>query len=271
MTPADCDLRGLPFMPLDVVRLGDSDLMALTTGEEFKAAVVLWCKSWLQVPAASLPNDDRVLAHLSGAGARWKKVRPMALHGWTLCSDNRLYHPVVTEKALEAWKHRQQQRARANKRWGNATASDDGITTADATACPTAMQGTGTGTGTGTNDDADASSAGKRARRLPPDWSPSRLPDTIAALVAQWPPGRLERELDAFRDYWASRSKDAAKLDWDRTWHNRIRDQHDKILREARHANGRPSGANGHREDDGFLAALREVQRNADGPPAGFD
>ncbi|UYM61329.1 YdaU family protein [Pseudomonas aeruginosa] len=91
-------MRGLPFMPLDVVRLLDSDLFALTSGDEFKAALSLWCKAWLQVPAASLPNDDRVLAHLSGAGARWRKVKDMALRGWQLCSDDRLYHPVIAEK-----------------------------------------------------------------------------------------------------------------------------------------------------------------------------
>jgi len=146
LVPVDCDLRGLPWMPIDTVRLLDSDLFALATGDEFKAAVALWCKAWQQVPAASLPNDDRVLAHLSGAGSRWKKVMPQALRGFVLCADGRWYHPVIAEKALEAWSHRKAQRERAGKRWhkpGNAT----GDPTAHATACPTAMQGTGTGQG----------------------------------------------------------------------------------------------------------------------------
>lgn len=108
MTPADCDLRGMPFMPLDVIRLLDSDLFALTTGEEFKAAVALWCKSWTQVPAGSLPNDDRVLAHLSSTGSQWKKIKGGAMRGWALCSDHRWYHPVVSEKALEALPMRKQ-------------------------------------------------------------------------------------------------------------------------------------------------------------------
>jgi hypothetical protein len=98
----------MPFMPLDVVRLLDSDLFALSTGEEFKAAVALWCKSWSQNPAGSLPNDDRVLAHLSSANARWKKIKEGAMRGWVMCSDNRWYHPVVAEKALEALPMRQQ-------------------------------------------------------------------------------------------------------------------------------------------------------------------
>lgn len=117
MTPPDCDLRGLGYMPLDVVRLVDSDLFALSTGDEFKCALTLWCKSWLQVPAASLPDDDRILAHLSSAGMSWQIVRDMALRGWVKCSDGRLYHPVVAEKALTAWKQRLMQRGKANKRW----------------------------------------------------------------------------------------------------------------------------------------------------------
>lgn len=102
LTPADCDLRGLPYMPLDVIRLLDSDMFAEATGDEFKAAVALWCKSWTQVPAASLPNKDKVLAHLSGNVEKWKRIKTGAMRGWVLCSDDRWYHPVVAEKALAA-------------------------------------------------------------------------------------------------------------------------------------------------------------------------
>jgi len=103
--PADADLRDFSFMPLDVMRLTDSDLTAISTGDEFKAAVLLWCKSWHQVPASSLPNDDRTLAHLAGYGRDikgWKKVKDVALKGFILCDDGRLYHPVIAEKAVEA-------------------------------------------------------------------------------------------------------------------------------------------------------------------------
>ena len=85
LTPPDCDLRGMPFMALDVARLRDSDMTMLTSGDEFKAAVLLWCASWNQVPAASLPNDDRLLAGLARLDMkRWAKVREMALHGYCL-------------------------------------------------------------------------------------------------------------------------------------------------------------------------------------------
>lgn len=112
LTPPECDLRGMPYMPVDLVRLFDSDLYALSTGDEFKAAFSLWGKAFLQVPAGSLPDDDRILAHLSGAGSAWRKVKEMALRGWIKCSDGRLYHETVAAKALEAWQTRLAHRAR---------------------------------------------------------------------------------------------------------------------------------------------------------------
>lgn len=116
LTPPGCDLRGLPFMPLECARLLDSDLFALTTGDEFKAALALWCKSWTQVPAASMPNDERLLAKAAGVSlAEWRTVSEMALKGWTLCDDGRLYHPVVAEKALTAWVERIEHRKKSAK------------------------------------------------------------------------------------------------------------------------------------------------------------
>lgn len=106
LTPADCDLRDFQFMPLDVVRLRDSDLVALETPEACLAAILLWAASWHQVPAASLPNDDRVLANLAGYGRavkEWQRVKEGAMRGFVFCSDGRFYHSVVAEKAVEAW------------------------------------------------------------------------------------------------------------------------------------------------------------------------
>lgn len=106
LTPADCDLRDFAFMPLDVVRLRDSDLAVTAEADEFRCAVLLWCAAWHQVPAASLPDDDKALAQYAGYGRvvkEWQKVRDGALRGWIKCNDGRLYHPVVAEKAQDAW------------------------------------------------------------------------------------------------------------------------------------------------------------------------
>jgi len=102
LTPADCDLREYPFMPLEVKRLLTSETWILGTGDERAAAIALWLESWHQIPAASLPDNDRMLAHLSQC-KNWKKVKPHALRGWVKCGDGRIYHATVAEKALEGW------------------------------------------------------------------------------------------------------------------------------------------------------------------------
>lgn len=106
LTPADADLQEFAFMPLDVGRIRDSDLAALSSGDEFRCAVLLWCAAWHQLPAGSLPDDDKVLAQLAGFGRvvkEWRKCRAGALRNWIKCADERLYHPVVAEKVNEAW------------------------------------------------------------------------------------------------------------------------------------------------------------------------
>lgn len=105
------DLRDFEYMPLDVVRFRDSDFTALVEAEAFRAGFLLMCASWHQVPAGSIPNDDRVLSNLAGFGRvvkEWEKFKEEALHGWILCDDNRYYHPVVSEKALESWKSKRE-------------------------------------------------------------------------------------------------------------------------------------------------------------------
>lgn len=125
LTPPDCDLRDFPFMPLDVQRLRDSDLAATPEPEAFRAAVLAWCFAWHQLPAGSLPDDDAVLCRHLGYGRDlegWRAARTAgALHGFTLCSDGRLYHPTVCEKANEAWRRKLMQREKSRqgnlKRW----------------------------------------------------------------------------------------------------------------------------------------------------------
>jgi hypothetical protein len=118
IVPPEVDLTDFPFMPLDVRRLRDSKLATSADGEAFRAAVLLWCAAWHQLPAASLPDDDAELAQLAGFGRavrEWKKIRTGALYGWIKCSDGRLYHPVVAEKAVESWKRKQEQKVKTIK------------------------------------------------------------------------------------------------------------------------------------------------------------
>jgi hypothetical protein len=107
LVPPDLVIPRLPWVPVYADRLWESNFFAVATDAEFKAAFCLWLKSWTQTPPGSLPNDDRLLcrlAELNGNLAKWGKVKRLALRNWILCSDERLYHPVVAELVLEAAK-----------------------------------------------------------------------------------------------------------------------------------------------------------------------
>lgn len=116
LTPPDCDLRSFVYMPVDIIRLFSSEFHAKATDAEWRAGFTLWLKSYHQVPAGSVPDDDVILARMAELGRdvdAWKALRTMALHGWVKCSDGRLYHPTVCEKANEAWTMKIRKRAGA--------------------------------------------------------------------------------------------------------------------------------------------------------------
>lgn len=106
MTPPDCDLRGSEYMPLHGHKLFSSTLYSESTDAEFRAALRLWWSAWQQCPAGSLPNSDAALALAADYGRDvkgWQKVKKIALHGFVLCSDGRLYHPVLCEVAINSF------------------------------------------------------------------------------------------------------------------------------------------------------------------------
>lgn len=115
LTPPDCDLRDFRFTPIFRSRLFGSSFHARATDSEWRAGVTLWLKSYDQVPAGSLPDDDIDLCRIAELGRdmkSWKKIREGALHGWIKCKDDRLYHHVVAENVLEAWRSKLEQRWR---------------------------------------------------------------------------------------------------------------------------------------------------------------
>jgi hypothetical protein len=106
LTPPDSDLSDFGFMPFDVGRFRRSDLVTQEEPEAIVAAILLWGAAWHSKPAASLSNDDRTLAQAAGFGravAAFQAIKAGALRGFVECADGRLYHPVVAEKAREAW------------------------------------------------------------------------------------------------------------------------------------------------------------------------
>lgn len=118
LSPESCDLRGLNYMPLFGGHLYGSDFYTAADDAEFRAGMALYWAAWCQVPAGSLPNNDRALCHHAGLGrddAAWQRVRAGALHGFIECSDGRLYHPFLCEQAQVAWQARVASRERQAK------------------------------------------------------------------------------------------------------------------------------------------------------------
>lgn len=112
LTPPDCDLRGgFDWMPLWGHRMFSSSWyrVARKDGRGGIASLKLWWSAMLQHPAGSLPNDEEELCMLADFGEdmrAWRKHRAVAMHGFILCCDNRWYHPMVAEQAVEAYGRR---------------------------------------------------------------------------------------------------------------------------------------------------------------------
>jgi hypothetical protein len=103
-------------MPLDIRRLLTSRAWIEASYEPKigHALMSLWCESWHQIPAASLPDNDKILAHLAMCdSSTWAEIRERVMADWRLCSDGRWYHPFVAEKAKEAWTRKLQRRDNA--------------------------------------------------------------------------------------------------------------------------------------------------------------
>lgn len=66
----------------------------------------------------------------------------------------------------------------------------------------------------------DTSYPKKKPTRLPADWQLPKDWSEWSEAELGMPPPVVQIEADKFRDYWHSRSKDAAKLDWRATWRN---------------------------------------------------
>lgn len=115
--PADVDLRGMAYMALFGDRLFKSTTWIAARPEARCATLQLYWHAFAhEVPAASLPDHERVLADHAGLSLKvFRRVRDQALRGWVKCSDGRLYHPVLAEIANEAWAARVSHRARTLK------------------------------------------------------------------------------------------------------------------------------------------------------------
>lgn len=257
---ADVDLRDFAWMPISINRLRRSKAWLICKRKPELAFYMLnlWTACWHDTPAASLEDDDDVLADLAMCEpSKWQKIREQVLHGWMKCSDGRLYHPVVAEMAKGAWQQKQAQRqrteaarlAREQKRLQALSAAPQKDATADVTTAATGSvteiatasnregqerdrRGRGRGRGEGEETlsvgaappdappGADAPAA--RGSRLPADWQlPKAWGEWALGEFPQWTAAKVRTEAAKFADHWRAKSgKDATKVDWLATWRN---------------------------------------------------
>lgn len=108
LTPEDCDCTDLDGFMLNVERLLGSELVALSSHEVIGAAVLVWSRAWKQRPAASIPDDDKVIAAFARMKiGRYRKLKEEILRGFVKCSDGRLYHKVLAVEAVNAFGRKQ--------------------------------------------------------------------------------------------------------------------------------------------------------------------
>lgn len=136
---AGCDLRDFPFLPIEIGRLLNSRswLLAKQDPQVGFYMINLWMRSLHQIPAASVEDDDLILAELAMCNLKvWSRVKDRVLRGWVKCTDGRLYHPVVAQKANEICEHRRNNKSRtalarrtlAAKRAGEQISVTDAVT-----------------------------------------------------------------------------------------------------------------------------------------------
>lgn len=109
LVPAECDLTGFEFMPLEIERLRKSKAWLRARRIPFLAFHLLnmWMRAFTESPAGSIENDDDTLADAAScAPETWPSMREEVMRGWILCTDNRWHHPVVAEKVLSGWAER---------------------------------------------------------------------------------------------------------------------------------------------------------------------
>lgn len=109
LVSAGVSMRGLTYMPLHIDRLQKSKTWLICKRLPHLAFHVMnmWMRCWAEEPAASLEDDDDVLADAAMCSPdKWQEIKTSVLRGWTLCNDGRWYHPVVAEIATEVWEKR---------------------------------------------------------------------------------------------------------------------------------------------------------------------
>lgn len=301
LTTADMDVRDLDGFMLNVERLLASELWALTKDNPaaFRGAVGLWARAWKQIPPASLPNDESVIAAFADMTlAKFHKGRDLIMRGFELCSDGRYYHRHLAAEVNKIWpsvaKKRRDRAAdnerlkqwREKKRGERETPDETTSETRFETAANDVTNGVDTDRDTDRDRDitskkdcapqAAALSKPRKLRRSLPEGFPTST--DLDWAIAHWTKARREdlcaalaEEIEKFHDHHTSNA--TASADWPGSWRTWVRNAIKFNKEVSRETANRGRGPSSHdRSTLGAALAIASLGGHADGPgEAAFD
>ena len=167
--PADLEAKGWS-LDLDYERIEQSDTWAIASPEQRPWLLMLWLVSWRQVPAASLPNNHRLIAaRLGMPESKFAEWADVLLSGWELCTDGRLYHKTLTEHVLRMAAKRTKDRERVANYRAKSQQSNDDVDSCNALhTSDQRVSSTPTPTPTPTPADKDKDKEGRSRKRSRP-------------------------------------------------------------------------------------------------------
>jgi hypothetical protein len=240
--PYDTKSRANGFaFDLQMERIVDSDTWALCPAEIRPWCLLAWAISWIQCPIGSLPSNKKLLAARLGCSPNfldlhWDEI----MRNWVKHSDDRYYHPIVTEHVLRMLEIREKYSERQKRHRKKKQELMENVTR-DTHVSHGGVTGVSVSGYSITDYSKEKEEAPISAKSGKKDASPSSQPApsrgtrlTLDELPADWREYcEIKRpDLDPlavfedFEDYWKAKAgKDGVKLDWKRTWQKWVRDQ----------------------------------------------
>lgn len=218
--PATTKTGGFPF-ELDMTRILSSKTWLLATPDLQAWLLKIWSMSWIRVPSGSWPNDDEEIAAHLGCDLDWFMAHKKKLmRGWVLHNDQRLYHPIITEKVQsvlsvrEKWA-RDKRRKRQEMSTVDSTETPGGVRTESLRSPPHSYSYSSSSSSSLRSEEREKPA--RRANRktptpIPHDWTPGQ---TAAAYIASFnaSPQAQQRAIADFIAYWTA--KGDSRANWD--------------------------------------------------------
>lgn len=213
-----------------------SDTRHLSTVEH-GAYLLLLMEAWRR-PHCDLPDDDMILARLSGlSGKEWGKIKPIIMAFWTRDGRSKTWKQKRLVKERDAARVRSKSASdNSSKRWNKTKNKDAGALPKSSEIDAT------TATAIEEKEEAKASpkneaSKSAKGHRIPDDWQPPASHEKVDQITATWPPGKRDTETERFRDHWRSASGSTArKLDWTLAYLNWLRSADERLPQSMRQA-----------------------------------